>query len=80
MNAHEKQKEGGAIKIAQFREKINLGDKKEQMAHEVKRLGREERDDIMKAANFTITILPEQGLAMKADLCIPWNKLRLMRR
>ena len=27
----------------------------------------------MKEANFHVSIPPEQGLAMKADLCIPWK-------
>ena len=29
---------------------------------------------------MTIDIPPEQGLAMKADLAISWNKLRVIRR
>lgn len=44
---------------------------------ECKRDTSEERHAIMQKANFMITIPPEQGLAMKADLCLPWNKLRL---
>ena len=31
-------------------------------------------------AGLTIDIPPEQGLAMKADLALPWNKLRVVRR
>lgn len=34
----------------------------------------------MKEAKFTITIPTEARLAMKANLNIPWHKLRLMRR
>ena len=34
----------------------------------------------MRELNFTIDISPEQCLGMKADLCLPWNKLRQMRR
>ena len=41
---------------------------------------KEERNDLMKEANFNVHVLPEEGLAMKADLCLPWKKLRLMRR
>ena len=40
----------------------------------------EERDKLMNEANFHITIPPEQGLAMKPDLCLPWKKLRMMKR
>ena len=39
-----------------------------------------EREEIMRELNFTIDITPEQCLGIKADLCLPWNKLRLMRR
>jgi hypothetical protein len=41
---------------------------------------REERNSLMKEANFHINVSPEEGLAMKADLCLPWKKLRIMRR
>ena len=54
-----------------------MGDNLVQMSSEVKK---EERAVLMKEVNFTVTIPPEQGLAMKADLNIPWNKLRAMRR
>lgn len=40
----------------------------------------EERGKQLKEAGFHITIRPEQGLAMKADLCLPWRKLRVMKR
>ena len=50
------------------------------MTSELKMLPRAERESLMREANFTLTIPPEQGLAMKADLNIPWRKLRVMRR
>lgn len=57
-----------------------MGDSIVQMGKEVKMLPKDERAALMKEANFTISIPPEQGLALKADLNIPWNKLRVMRR
>ena len=57
-----------------------MGDTTVQMGNEIKSVPKEERDILMKEAKFTITIPPEQGLAMKANLNIPWNKLRVMRR
>ena len=51
-----------------------------QLQDELKTLTREERQEILKSAGVTIDIPPEQGLAMKADLAIPWNKLRIIRR
>ena len=41
---------------------------------------KEERNDLMKEANFNVYVLPEEALAMKADLCLPCKKLRLTRR
>ena len=32
------------------------------------------------AAGITLTIPEQQGLAMKADLALPWNKMRELRR
>ena len=59
---------------------MSIGDTEEQMADELKRKPAEEREEIMKTANFTITVPTEQGLALKSDLCLPWRKLRMMRR
>uniref|UniRef100_A0A1X7UTE9 Uncharacterized protein n=1 Tax=Amphimedon queenslandica TaxID=400682 RepID=A0A1X7UTE9_AMPQE len=47
---------------------------------ELKMILSEGRDKLLKEAGFHITIPPEQGLAMKADLCLPWRKLRVMKR
>ncbi len=66
--------------ISRIRDRLSVGDAKEQKIAEMKSLSKKERNDLMKEANFQITIPPEQGLAMKADLCLPWNKLRVMRR
>ena len=38
------------------------------------------KDERSKLLLVTIDIPPEQGLAMKADLAIPWHKLRMIRR
>ncbi len=66
--------------ITRIRESLSVGDTTIQMGNEIKLIPKEERDILMKEAHFTVTISPEQGLAMKADLNIPWNKLRVMRR
>ena len=57
-----------------------MNDTKSQLQAEVKMLTSEERQDLLKSAGITIDIPPEQGLAIKADLAIPWNKLRVIRR
>ncbi len=66
--------------LSSIRKRLSLGDCDDQMTDELKVLPREEREALMKAANFTCTVPPEQGLAMKSDLCLPWKKLRIMRR
>ena len=50
------------------------------VGEEVKALGREERQKLLRDAGITLEIPAEQGLAMKADLAIPWSKLREIRR
>ena len=66
--------------ISKIRHQLSLGDVTSQFNNEIKMLPSEEREKIMKEANFSVTVPPEEGLAMKADLCMPWRKLRLMRR
>lgn len=63
-----------------IRERLSMGNTTVLMCNELKIIPKEERIALMKEANFTVTIPPDQGLAMKADLNIPWNKLRTMRR
>uniref|UniRef100_A0A1X7V608 RING-type domain-containing protein n=1 Tax=Amphimedon queenslandica TaxID=400682 RepID=A0A1X7V608_AMPQE len=65
--------------IRKIRERLSMGDSTVQMHNEIEIIPKEERTALMKEANFTVTIPPDQGLAMKADLNIPWNKLRAMR-
>ena len=66
--------------ISKVRQALSVGDVTQQMADETRLLPKEERNELMKEANFNVYIPPEEGLAMKADLCLPWKKLRLMRR
>ena len=66
--------------LLRIREKLSIGDSEQQMVDEVKMLPREMREDLIKDMKFTVHVPPEQSLAMKADLCLPWKKLRIMRR
>ena len=50
------------------------------LKEELRSLDKEERSKLLHDAGMTINIPPEQGLAMKADLALPWNKLRVIRR
>ena len=60
---------------------VSKGASVKQLQFEVKNLTRKEREAILHSIpEAAITIPPEQILAMKADLSIPWNKLRVVRR
>ena len=63
-----------------IRGSLSMNDTRTQLQAEMKMLSSEERQDLLKSVGITIDIPPEQGLAMKADLAIPWNKLRIIRR
>ena len=62
------------------RQLVSSGDSTAQLQEEMKHLNKQERQQLLLDAGFTLDISPEQGLAMKADLGIPWNKLRVLRR
>ena len=55
-----------------------MKDNKAQLQAEVKMLTSEERQDLLTSVGITVDIPPEQGLAIKADFAIPWNKLRII--
>ena len=55
-------------------------DSQAQLRTEVRGLPSEERRKPLTSAGITLDIPPEKGLAMKADLAIPWNKLRTICR
>ena len=64
---------------------LSAGDSTTQLAHELHAKQREDREklleEIKQAGGDIIVRVPVQtSLAMKADLNIPWNKLRTIRR
>lgn len=63
-----------------MRDLVSAGDARSQLQAEIRHLTKEERQRLLVDAGFTLDIPPGQGLAMKADLGIPWNKLRTIRR
>ena len=63
-----------------MRDLLSKGDSSVQLQEELRSIPVEDRLKLMREADFMIDIPPDQGLAMKADLCLPWHKLRLMRR
>jgi hypothetical protein len=49
-------------------------------ALELKQLGEQQRAEIAKEAGIGVSVGPGEGLAMKAALGLPWNKIRHLRR
>ncbi len=66
--------------MSTIREMTSGGDSSSQLAAEIKHLSKEEREDLLSEASLPVTIPPNHALAMKADLGIPWKKLRILRR
>ena len=66
--------------LADIRKRLSLDDEEKQITDEMKILPDEMRKELVKDINFNITIPADESLAMKADLCLSWRKLRIMRR
>ena len=56
------------------------------LREEIRSLSKNEKNSVLKYASLlkyasiTPDISPEQGLAIKADLTLPWNTIRMIRR
>ena len=50
------------------------------LREEIRSLSKNEKNSLLKNAGITLDISPEQGLAIKADLTLPWNKIRMITR
>ena len=65
------------------RDVVSKGSPVEQLQYEMKVLTKEEREAILDTAfgsASSIVIPADKVLAMKADLSLTWNTLRVMRR
>ena len=51
-----------------------------QIRDEIRQMTKNEREDLLKEASLPIEIPTHHALAIKADLAISWNKLRIIRR
>ena len=47
---------------------------------EFKSLGKRDKEMLLDSAGIRAEMSPEEGLALKASLGLPWNRLRLLRR
>ena len=58
----------------------SCGDFSAQFQAEIRALSKEQQEDLLQGIHLPVVIPTEQALAMKADMAIPWNKLRVIRR
>ncbi len=66
--------------LSTVREIASGGDSTSQIGAEIQALSRVERQSLLQQAQLPITVPVKDALAMKADLAMPWNKLRVLRR
>ena len=62
--------------LTQLRNTISGGDSSVQLRSELRVLTKEEREALLQGAGLPIKIPPAHALAMKADLGLPWAKMR----
>lgn len=69
-----------SVVLSTVRQIASGGDTSTQFAAEIKSLSKKERQDLLQQAQLPVTIPADHALAIKADLSIPWTKLRILRR
>lgn len=77
------------VVMTRIRAKVCGGDvdgdpSRSQLSHEVSRTSKEDRRQLLVDAGFSISpshsLEPGTGLVLKADLDLPWARLRILRR
>ena len=66
--------------LAELRNSISGGDSLLQLRTELRALSKEEREEVLEGANLPVVIPTDHALAMKADLALPWAKMRVISR
>ena len=66
--------------LGSHRDLVSGGESTVQLRDEVRAMSKEDRRALLLDGGFSIDVPPEYGLAMKADLALPWTKLRVVRR
>lgn len=62
------------------RKVVSGGDEGKQMTLEVKCLPSHERQKMLQCAGLHLNVPEGQGLAMRIDVGLPWNKLRVLKK
>ena len=66
--------------ISQLRTYVSGGDVSVQMRSELQALSKNDREELLREANLPVQIPPDHALAMKADVALPWAKMRVISR
>ena len=66
--------------LSKVRAHTSGGDSSVQLQAEVRSLSRQKIEELLGQDGLPIKIPTNQALAMKADLSLPWNKLRVISR
>ena len=66
--------------VARCREIVSGGSPEQLLQKEIHHLSTSERKALLTEAGITVHIPADQGLAMKANLALPWKKMRDIRR
>ena len=66
--------------LSSIREAVSGGNAIVQLQSEVRCLSRGERQQLLQKADLPVIIPTDNALAMKADLSLSWDKLRVIRR
>ena len=68
-----------AASIRHCRETVSGGgvqNTEKQQETEIKMMGKEQRQKILREAGITLEVTAEDGIAMKTELGVTWNKIR----
>ena len=64
--------------VSHFRDITSRGESSAQLQTEVRSLSKEQREQLLQQVQLPVVILTDHAFAMKADLSLPWNKLRII--
>ena len=66
--------------LKRVRNVVSCGDVHKQMRFEDNALPYEEREKLLRSAGLNVDVPEGQGLALRGDIGLPWNKLRVLKK
>ena len=78
--AGEPSSEGRTDDISRIHKVTSGGESPAPFQAEIRSLSKEQREQLLQQAQLPVVIPTDHALDMKADLSLPWNKLRIIRR